>query len=325
MDRSKEIDEIIERRINSLDLFKSPQELYEPLIYMLSIGGKRLRPKIALTTYSLFREDMNDSIILPAIALEVFHGFTLIHDDIMDKAPLRRGHETVHIKWDSNTAILSGDVMCIKSYEYLAHAPGNVMPELLRLFTKTAAEVCEGQQFDMNFESRESITIEDYINMIGLKTAALIACSAKVGAIIGEADSKKADILYDFAYQLGLAFQITDDYLDTFSNSNTFGKEIGGDIMNNKKTWLLVEAMAKANSADRVKLETLLAGKYDDPAAKIREVTGIFERSGARRSAEEAINTYHRRALDILEEGSFPEMQKKVLMNFADILINRTK
>jgi geranylgeranyl diphosphate synthase type II len=323
--KQKELDNIIDEKIASLDLKGVPSELYDPINYLVSTGGKRIRPKFAITTYNIFSDKIDDSILLPAIALEIFHGFTLIHDDIMDKAPVRRGNPTVHRKWNDNIAILSGDVMCIKSYEYLANAPKERLPQVLKLFTKTAAEVCEGQQFDMNFENLSEITMEEYKMMIGLKTAVLIACSAKLGAIIGGADEKIANILYDFAYQMGFAFQIKDDYLDTFGSTQSFGKEIGGDILNNKKTWLLVEAMHKATPSQKERIVKLLNDKKIAASEKIEQMTKLYEETGVKESAEKAIKELHTKGVDILKNGNLNQEHFNVLIEFADNLIFRSK
>lgn len=322
---SEEINEIVESGIRELKLVKDPQELYTPLDYMMSIGGKRLRPRIALTVYNLFKDKIDESILYPAIALEVFHGFTLIHDDIMDKAPLRRGHETVHTKWNNNIAILSGDVMCIKSFEYLVYTPKEKLKCVLDLFTRTAAEVCEGQQYDMNFESGNEISIEDYNRMIGLKTAVLIACSAKLGAIIGGADEQKADTLYKLFYLLGMAFQIKDDYLDTFGDTSTFGKEIGGDIMNNKKTWLLINALNLTKGSEKSELEGLLDNNRLPSAEKIERVTALYIKLGVKERAENAIERYYQEAIDLLSGAGFDDVQMSVLGKIARMLVLRSK
>lgn len=246
-----EIDSIVEKGLFTLSLGGEPGELYKPIEYLVSIGGKRIRPKLALISYNLFCDKLDNSIIYPALGLEIFHGFTLIHDDIMDNADLRRNRATVHKKWNSNIAILSGDVMCIKSYQLISHAPDAVLKEVMEIFNKTAAQVCEGQQFDMNYESLPFITMDDYISMIGLKTAVLIAASAKIGATIAGADAKIKECIYNYGYMLGLAFQIKDDYFDSFGDSAVFGKKIGGDILCGKKTWLLVEALKMGDSATR--------------------------------------------------------------------------
>jgi geranylgeranyl diphosphate synthase type II len=213
-----EIDALVEKGIFSLDLKGEPVELYNPIEYLVSIGGKRLRPKLAILSYNLFSDKIDRSIIYPAMGLEIFHGFTLIHDDIMDNADLRRNRTTVHKKWNNSIAILSGDVMCIKSYQYMSMAPAAKLKEVLDLFSETAEQVCEGQQYDMNFETSPLITMDEYLSMIGLKTAVLIAASAKVGAIVANAPATVCDALYNYAYQLGLAFQIKDDYFDSFGD-----------------------------------------------------------------------------------------------------------
>lgn len=323
MDLEKKIKNIVEKECELAGLPLEPSLLYNPLKYMMSIGGKRLRPRLALTVFSLFDENLNDSIIKPAMALEIFHAFTLIHDDIMDKAPLRRGHETVHVKWNNNVAVLSGDVMCIKSYEYLSKAPSRCLSDVIELFTDTAVKVCEGQQYDMDFEEIHEITIDDYLKMIELKTAVLLACSAKMGALIGGANKVQSELLYDYAFKLGTAFQIMDDFLDTFGDSIVFGKEIGGDIMNNKKTWLLVEALSLSGGEDRKTLELMLNTTNINPADKISSITAIYERSGAKESALKMIKKYHKQAIEIVRNSLFTDSQINVLENFASSLLNR--
>lgn len=323
MDLEKKIKNIVEKECELAGLPLEPSLLYNPLKYMMSIGGKRLRPRLALTVFSLFDENLNDSIIKPAMALEIFHAFTLIHDDIMDKAPLRRGHETVHVKWNNNVAVLSGDVMCIKSYEYLSKAPSRCLSDVIELFTDTAVKVCEGQQYDMDFEEIHEITIDDYLKMIELKTAVLLACSAKMGALIGGANKVQSELLYDYAFKLGTAFQIMDDFLDTFGDSIVFGKEIGGDIMNNKKTWLLVEALSLSGGEDRKTLELMLNTTNINPADKISSITAIYERSGAKESALKMIKKYHKQAIEIVQNSLFTDSQINVLENFASSLLNR--
>ena len=238
MINENQIEDTLKSLFENIRFNDEPSGLYDPLRYMIGIGGKRVRPRLCLTAYALFRDSFDEKILEPAAALEIFHSFTLIHDDIMDKSDMRRGVPTVYRKWDSNTAIISGDVMSIDSYRRIAMAPASVLPEVLDLFTTTAAQVCEGQQYDMDFENTKDIPMESYMKMIGLKTAVLIACSAKLGAIIAGADSRASDLLYKFGYDLGLAFQITDDYLDTYGDPSVFGKKIGGDIIQNEDvTW----------------------------------------------------------------------------------------
>ncbi|HPS96136.1 MAG: polyprenyl synthetase family protein [Bacteroidales bacterium] len=321
----KEIDEVVEKGLYSLNWEGNPGELYEPIEYLVSIGGKRLRPKMAIMCYNLFSEKIDTSIVYPALALEIFHGFTLIHDDIMDGASLRRNQPTVHKKWNNNIAILSGDVMCIKSYQLIGYAPEKYLKKVLKLFSDTAAQVCEGQQYDMNFETLPFITNDEYLEMIGLKTAVLIACSAKLGAIISGASPEAAGALYNYGYQLGLAFQIKDDYLDSFGDTAVFGKTIGGDIMSNKKTWLLVESMKRAQGNDEAELNSLLSSKNQDQKGKISKVLALYEKLGIKTAAEEAIGEYHEKAQKALVPEYFTGKQRERLMEFANLLLNREK
>lgn len=320
-----ELDKYVENGLSALNLKLDPKELYEPIEYMISIGGKRLRPELCLLTYNLFSDKMEKSILYPAIALEIFHGFTLIHDDIMDQAELRRGQQTVYRKWDNNIAILSGDVMSIKAYELLAECPAQVLPQALSLFTRTAAQVCEGQQYDMNFESIPYITMEDYIGMISLKTAVLIACSAKMGALIAGADEKVSQALYDFAFDLGIAFQIQDDLFDTFGQGNVFGKKIGGDILNNKKTWLLVESFRIADNAQRQQLDEIISIPLEKGDEKIARMQQMYNTLGIREGAAKAIMKYYESALDKIAGVGFNLSQLEQLHNFANKLIKRIK
>ena len=248
MIQEKHIEATLKAMFEDLKFTQEPAGLYDPLRYMIEIGGKRIRPRLCLIAYSLFKDSFSEEILSPAAAIEVFHSFTLIHDDIMDNADVRRGVPTIHKKWNENTAILSGDVMSIESYRMIAKAPASALPAVLALFSDTAAQVCEGQQYDMDFENLESVPMDDYMKMIGLKTAVLIACSAKMGALIAGASAQEADLLYRFGYDLGLAFQIADDWLDTYGDPAVFGKAIGGDIVNNKKSWLLTRAIEKAGT-----------------------------------------------------------------------------
>ena len=321
----QELKEIVTKGLSALDFNREPSDLYNPLGYMISIGGKRLRPVTCLMTYNLFSDRIEKPVLYPAMALEVFHGFTLIHDDIMDKADIRRGQPTVHKKWNNNIAILSGDVMSIMAYELLASCPAEKLSEVLALFSKTAAQVCEGQQYDMNFEHLPFITMDDYLSMIGLKTAVLIACSAKMGAMIAGADAKIANALYDFAYTLGIAFQIQDDYFDTFGQSSIFGKNIGGDIMNNKKTWLLVETFRRTNNAQKERLAQLMAMTEENAAEKIEGMQQLYIEAGIKQAAEEAIAEYHKKALAIIEQLDLTATQKEHLEAYANYLVNRNK
>ncbi len=321
----EELDRYVENGLAALNFRMEPKELYQPIEYMISIGGKHLRPELCLLTYNLFSDKIDKPVLYPALALEIFHEFTLIHDDIMDQAELRRGQPTVYRKWNNNIAILSGDVMSIKAYELLANCPENVLPQILALFSKTAAQVCEGQQYDMNFENIPYITMEDYISMISLKTAVLIACSAKMGALIAGAEEKTAQALYEFAFNLGLAFQIHDDLLDTFGQGNIFGKKIGGDILNNKKTWLLVESFKIADNSQKDELNAIMAMDIKDGEEKIARMKMMYETLGIKESATTAIMNYYNDALEIIEKIDFNESQKEQLKRFADKLIKRIK
>jgi len=303
---------------------QKPEGLYDPLRYMIAIGGKRIRPRLCLTAYSLYKDNFGEGILDAAAALEVFHSFTLIHDDIMDNSPLRRGVPTVWKKWDENTAVLSGDVMSIDSYRRLSLIPAKVLPDALALFSKTAAQVCEGQQYDMEFEERDDVTMEEYINMIGLKTAVLIACSAKLGAIVGEAPADQADKLYNYGYNLGLAFQIADDYLDTFGDEKVFGKPIGGDILNAKKTWLLTKA-ARKDAAAVAKAMAMPTGTPEQNAAKIACVTELYRDLGVDEDAKYEIIRYHSTAMDQVRDLPLSRVKIELLSRYADRLVGRTK
>ena len=321
------IDNITRELFENLRFTEEPRGLYDPLRYMMEIGGKRIRPRLCLLAYSLFKEDMTPEILGPAAALEVFHSFTLIHDDIMDKADVRRGVPTVYRKWDENTAILSGDVMSIESYKLVAKAPAGVLPEALNLFSTTAAQVCEGQQFDMDFEDEESVPMKDYLKMIGLKTAVLIACSAKMGALIAGADEKTCDQLYRYGYDLGLAFQIADDWLDTYSDPKVFGKAIGGDILNNKKSWLLTRAFEKAGErrAELLDAMAMPVESEEQKAAKIRTVIGIYDSLGIGEEAKAEIIRLHSQALAHVQTLDLAPEAVATLENYAKNLIGRTK
>lgn len=329
------IEQTVKNLFAGLEFTLEPKGLYDPLRYMIEIGGKRIRPHLCLLTYSLYKDGgFGEDILQPAAALEVFHSFTLIHDDIMDKADIRRGVPTVYRKWDENTAILSGDVMSIDSYKRIAKAPAEVLPEALELFSTTAAQVCDGQQYDMDFEDREIVPMEEYLKMIGLKTAVLIACSAKLGALIAGAGKEACDHLYGFGYDLGLAFQITDDWLDTFGDEKVFGKAIGGDILNNKKTWLMIKALEKAASEPEGSpygLQPLLdamkmpIGTDAERSAKITCVKNIYKALNVGEDAQEEISRLHGQALAYASALDLPEEEYIKLYNYAARLIGRNK
>lgn len=316
-----EIKDIVSTLFADIQFEKEPAGLYDPLRYMVSIGGKRIRPTLCLLTYLLYRDDINEAILEPAAALEVFHSFTLIHDDIMDKSPLRRGQDTVWKKWNEDTAILSGDVMQIDAYKRLAKAPADKIGSALDLFSKTAAQVCEGQQYDMEFENRAEVKMEDYAKMIGLKTAVLIACSAKMGALIAGAPAKDCEALYRYGYELGMAFQVADDYLDAFGDEKVFGKPIGGDIVNKKKSWLTVRTLEK--TSDKKAFLEAMQLPADTPrqkAAKVAKVKAIYVACGVDKDAKAEIVRYSERAMEAVKD-----FQAEPLRDFAEKLVGRAK
>lgn len=317
-----QIDESIKQLFSEISFSRKPEGLYDPLRYMIDGGGKRLRPRLCLTAYALFNDELTDEILQPAAGLEVFHTFTLIHDDIMDKSPLRRGNPTVWTKWGEDGAILSGDVMCIDSYRRIAQAPEDVLGKVLKLFNHTAAQVCEGQQYDMDFEKIEKVPMNQYMMMIGLKTAVLIACAAKMGALIGGASDEDAGNLYRYGYALGLAFQIADDWLDAFGNEKIFGKPIGGDIINNKKCWLTIKATELDEEAMDIAM-VMPVETEEQKAAKIKTVKDIYVRLGVDKMAEEEIVRLTDEALQYAESLELGNVRFEMLKRFADKLIGR--
>ena len=328
MIQEKHIDAAIKEIFENITFTQEPAGLYDPLRYMIQIGGKRIRPRLCLTTYSLFKDGFNPGITFPAAAIEVFHSFTLIHDDIMDKADVRRGVPTVYRKWDENTAILSGDVMSIESYRMLAKAPAEALPQALELFSKTAAEVCEGQQYDMDFEDEDFVSMDSYMKMIGLKTAVLIACSAKMGAVIAGAGEKECDLLYKYGYNLGLAFQVADDWLDTYGDPAIFGKAIGGDILNNKKSWLMTRAFEKASEETRRQLKTAMEMPIETDCEKEQKISAVKDIYAALELEEEAkqeIIRLNDLALDYVTRLELEPEKAGLLENYARKLIGRTK
>lgn len=300
-----------------------PKNLYEPVQYILGLGGKRLRPILTLMTTEVFGGKVEDALDA-ALAVEMFHNFSLVHDDIMDDAPLRRGKTTVHEKWDINTGILSGDAMLILSYQFLESYPAEKYVELTKLFSKTAVEVCEGQQYDVDFETRDDVTIPEYLKMIEYKTSVLVAAAMKMGAIIADAPKKDADAIYEFGRNLGIAFQLQDDYLDAFGDPKTFGKQVGGDIMENKKTYLYLKALKMASKDDQDGLLHLYSIKPKDSATKVEAVKTIFEESGAVEETRKAIQSFTQKAYEALSQMEISEKNKTLLRQFGDNLMERT-
>ena len=328
MIQESHIDAAIKELFDNLKFTDEPKGLYDPLRYMMEIGGKRIRPRLCLISYSLFKDSFGAEILSPAAALEVFHSFTLIHDDIMDKADVRRGVPTVYRKWDENTAILSGDVMSIESYRLIAKAPAEVLPEALGLFSKTAAEVCEGQQYDMDFEDLECVPMSDYLKMIGLKTAVLIACSAKMGAVVAGASPEDCERLYQYGYNLGLAFQIADDWLDTYGDPAVFGKAIGGDIVNNKKSWLMTRAFEKADEQVRGQLLAAMGmpvGTEEEKEVKVAAVKKIYASLEVEEEAKQEIARFHGQAMEYAAQLGLAPEKAAFLENYAKKLIGRSK
>ena len=325
MNTSDELLKEINAALGQLSLSKKPARLYDPIHYVLSMGGKRIRPTICLMACELFSDDFRNAL-KPALALEVFHNFTLLHDDIMDKALTRRSFDCVHVKWDENVAILSGDAMQILAYQIFGESPMPFMNAGLALFSKTALEVCEGQQLDMDFESQSNVTLDEYMNMIRLKTAVLLAASLKLGAMAGGASDKDADLLYHFGIDIGLAFQLRDDLLDVYGDCETFGKRIGGDIVCNKKTFMLINALDKANAQDRNELNFWLSNNDSARTAeKIRAITSIFNRNNIKEMCYLEMDRLQANALKTLQKVSIADERKLLLIQFANELIDRTK
>ncbi len=308
--------------LDALPYNRTPKSLYEPIRYVLSMGGKRIRPVLMLLGYNLYKED-TDKILMNAIALETYHNYTLLHDDLMDQADLRRGHETVHKKWDANTAILSGDSMLVLAYERMAQCDSRHLADVLRLFTTTALEIGEGQQYDMEFETRDDVREEEYIEMIRLKTSVLLACALKIGAILADAPAEDADSLYKFGEQIGLAFQLQDDYLDVYGDSKVFGKKIGGDITSNKKTFMLINAFSHANEAQRQELEKWVNAKSFDREGKIAAVTRLYNEIGIDKMAQDKIAYYFEQSKKYLDAVQVPAERKEELLKYAQRMMKR--
>lgn len=302
---------------------REPVNLYEPMNYIMGLGGKRLRPTLTLVTADLFGGDHKEALDA-ALAVEIFHNFSLVHDDIMDDAPLRRGKETVHEKWDINTGILSGDAMLILAYQLFENYEPATFRELAKLFSKTAIEVCEGQQYDVDFENRDDVSIDEYLKMITYKTAVLLGASLKMGAIIAGASEEDANGIYDFGINLGIAFQIMDDYLDVFGDQESFGKQVGGDIMENKKTYIYLRTLEGLEPEDARQLEHLYSVYPKDPSDKVRSVMELMVSSGAKDITLQAIESYTTKALNTLEHMAISDSGKDLLRSFAMGLMRRT-
>lgn len=317
-----EILQKIEQEIAQLQFTYPPKSLYEPIEYILSLGGKRIRPALVLMACNLYKEEV-DAAIKPALGLEVFHNFTLLHDDLMDEADKRRNKPTVHKVWNANTAILSGDAMLIAAYQLIEETAPESLKEILHLFTATALEICGGQQYDMEFESRTDVSEAEYIEMIRLKTAVLLACALKMGAIVGNAPEEDAEALYQFGIHIGLAFQLQDDLLDVYGDTATFGKNIGGDILCNKKTFLLINALRLASEQQRAILNDWIHKKEFDPAEKIAAVTAIYNQLHLKELSEEKIHTYYISAMEYLNSLQVAPEKLTILKEVSARLMNR--
>lgn len=315
--------QVVAEYFEALALEKEPQNLYSPIQYILSLGGKRIRPVLTLMAAEVFGADCREA--LPAAAaVEVFHNFSLVHDDIMDDAPLRRGNQTVHEKWDINTGILSGDAMLILAYQYFEQYEPETFRNLAKLFSKTALEVCEGQQWDVDFETRNDVTEGEYLKMIEYKTAVLLGAAMKMGGIVAQAGEENCRLIYDFGRSLGIAFQLQDDYLDAFGNPETFGKQVGGDIIENKKTYLYLKALELGTADNKEILKEWFEAQPDDPTQKIADVKAIFTASGAGAATQKAIEEYTLNAFALLEEMDITEDNKQTLRAFGQNLMKRS-
>ena len=310
--------------LEQLPYDRKPASLYEPIQYVLSLGGKRIRPVLTLLAYNLFKDDP-ERVLMPAIGLETYHNFTLLHDDLMDNADMRRGHETVHRKWDANTAILSGDSMLVLAYQRVAQCDDRHLRDVLDLFTQTMLEIDEGQQYDMDFETRDDVTEAEYIEMIRLKTSVLLACATKMGAILADASADDTRNLYKFGEQLGLAFQLQDDLLDVYGDPKVFGKAIGGDITSNKKTYMLINALERADSRQRQELTRWIEATEFDRQEKIAAVTRLYDEIGIRQLCEQKINFYFAECRKCLDRVNVPAERKQPLLDYTLEMMNRRK
>jgi geranylgeranyl diphosphate synthase type II len=319
---ANELSSLINDFLGQASYARPPQGLYDPIEYVLSLGGKRIRPVLMMLAYLLYKEDPRD--ILPqAAGIETYHNYTLLHDDLMDRADMRRGHLTVHKKWDDNTAILSGDAMLVLAYQWMAQCDARHLGPVMSVFSQTALEICEGQQWDMEFETRTDVSIAEYIEMIRLKTSVLLAAALKIGALLADAPEADAQRLYDFGVSMGLAFQLQDDLLDVYGDPKVFGKRIGGDIVCNKKTFMLLTALQKASDAQRAELDDWMARRDFDAAEKIQAVTRIYDALGIAPLCHERIEAYYAQALQHLEAVGVPAARREALEAMARKLMNR--
>lgn len=319
----KELQEIFSNHLGKQNFLSDPKELYEPIVYTMNMGGKRLRPVLLLMACEIFGGD-SQTALDSAVGLEVFHNFTLVHDDIMDNASLRRNQETVFKKWNANIGILSGDTMFALAFDYMMRVDDRIIRKAIRLFDKTAIEVCEGQQLDLNYETSQEVSIADYLNMIRLKTGVLIAAALKMGAIIAEAEDQEADLIYDFGIQIGLTFQLVDDLLDFFSHDEKFGKAKGGDILANKKTYPYLKAYELADADEKRELDRLFSDKNIAPQEKVERVSAIWEKLGVPEAIREAVKIYHAKAIASLDRLNVPKERTAELRHYADELLERT-
>ena len=308
--------------ISNLPYHRRPESLYEPIKYVLSMGGKRIRPTLMLLAYNMFREDP-ERILMQAVALETYHNYTLLHDDLMDHADLRRGHETVHKRWNDNQAILSGDSMLVLAYERMAQCPADKLGEVLSLFTQTALEIGEGQQYDIDFETRNDVSEDEYIEMIRLKTSVLLACALKIGAVLAGASKTDADNLYKFGEQIGLAFQLQDDYLDVYGDPKIFGKAVGGDIVSNKKTYMLINAFNRADSSQRAELQRLINTESFDRDKKVAAVTALYNEMSIDKMAKNKMDFFYEQSQRYLDRVSVQEECKCELRAYAERMMKR--
>ena len=318
------LEQKVKKAIENLSFTQKPSTLFEPIQYILSLGGKRVRPLLTLMGANLFSGDV-DKAMNAAIGLEIFHNFSLLHDDVMDKADRRRGQPTVHKKWNDNVAILSGDAMLIEAYNYISKVPIDLLPEVLRLFSETAMEVCRGQQFDMDFEKRSDVEEAEYLEMIRLKTAVLIGCALKMGAIIANASANEADLLYQYGIHIGLAFQLKDDLLDVYGDPKIFGKNIGGDIVSNKKTFLLIKAFKMANQKQKEELHRWISTENFNPQEKITAVKKVYDELNIKFISENLIEKYYLAAMDFLSAIHIADNRKKELLFLSENLMYREK